>query len=113
MMWPAWCGPKVHRRTAPVGLAVPRGEFEGGQDLGEVGERLGGQRVDLVRHRGVGNDAIHPLAAESLLDQDLQVDGVGVGVVSGALDLLSLGQDSIGGAGVAEFEVGGVAPLGQ
>lgn len=42
-----------------VGSAVPRGEFEGGQDLGEVGERLGGQRGDLVRHRGVGNDAIH------------------------------------------------------
>lgn len=43
-----------------VGLAVPRGEFEGGQDLGEVGECVGGQRGDLVRHRGVGNDAIHP-----------------------------------------------------
>src|SRR5262245_40770312 len=40
-----------------MGSAVPRGELEGGQDLGEVGECLGGQRVDLVRHRGVGDDA--------------------------------------------------------
>lgn len=43
-----------------VGSSVPRGQFEGGEDLGEVGERLGRQRGDLVRHRGVGNDAIHP-----------------------------------------------------
>lgn len=43
-----------------VGSAVPRCEFEGGEDLGKVGERLGGQNGDLVRHRGVGNDAIHP-----------------------------------------------------
>ena len=43
-----------------VGSAVPRGEFEGGEDFGEVGECLGGQCCDLVRHRGVGNDAIHP-----------------------------------------------------
>jgi len=58
MMWPAWWGPKVHRRTVPVGLSP--GEFEGGEDFGEVGECLGGQGSDLVRHGGVGNDAIHP-----------------------------------------------------
>ena len=43
-----------------VRLAVPRGEFESSHDLGEVGERVGGQCGDLVRHGGVGNDAIHP-----------------------------------------------------
>jgi hypothetical protein len=49
--------------------------------------------------------------AESLLDQCLEIDRCGVRVVSGALDLFGLGQYPVGGAGVAEFEDSGVAPI--
>lgn len=119
MMWPACWGPKVHLRTAPVGLSSWWGlPFHGvssrvARTSARWGSASAGSAVIWSDTVASGMMRYTPLAAESLLDQGLQVDGVGVGVVTGALDLLGLGQHPVGGAGVKEFEMGGVAPLGQ
>ncbi len=78
-----------------LGLPVPRRQLEYFEYLGVAGQRLGGQRGHLLRHRNVGNDAIH-LPAQPLPDQRLHaLERRRIRVVAGAHDLLGLGQHPV------------------
>jgi len=73
-----------------VGATVPRGELESSENLGEVGECIGGQCGDLVCTVVSGMMRYTLLVAEPLLDKGLEIDRCGVGVVAGALDVSAL-----------------------